>query len=179
MVAKTSHMDLSMPSSPTIRDATEADLPAIMDIYNDAVINTTAIWNDNVVDLQNRKEWFSARKARGFPVLAAEIDGAVTGYASFGDWRAFEGFRHTVEHSVYVHKDARGHGLGKILMQELISRAELNGVHVMIGCIEAQNAASIRLHEKLGFRNVGTFSEVGQKFGRWLDLACLELRIGS
>lgn len=168
-----------MSSSPIIRDATDADLPVIMDIYNDAVLNTTAIWNDNIVDLQNRKDWFAARMARGFPVLVAEIDGSVAGYASYGDWRAFEGFLHTVEHSVYIHKDARGHGLGKLLMQELVQRAEAGSVHVMVGCIEAGNTASIRLHEKLGFRTVGTFSEVGKKFGRWLDLACLELRIGA
>jgi len=168
-----------MSSSPITRDATDADLPVIMDIYNDAVLNTTAIWNDNIVDLQNRKDWFAARMARGFPVLVAEIDGGVAGYASYGDWRAFEGFLHTVEHSVYIHKDARGHGLGKLLMQELVRRAEAGNIHVMVGCIEAGNTASIRLHEKLGFRTVGTFSEVGKKFGRWLDLACLELRIGA
>lgn len=168
-----------MSSTPVIRDATVADLPAIMDIYNDAVLNTTAIWNDNVVDLKNREDWFSARMARRFPVLVAEIDGGVMAYASYGDWRAFEGFLRTVEHSVYVHGDARGRGLGRLLMEALIRRAQNGDIHVMVGCIEAQNAASIRLHEGLGFRTVGTFSEVGKKFGRWLDLACLELRVGG
>ncbi|MGF9564804.1 GNAT family N-acetyltransferase [Neorhizobium sp. JUb45] len=168
-----------MSSTPIIRDATAADLPAIMDIYNDAVLNTTAIWNDNVVDLKNREDWFSARMARRFPVLVAEIDGRVMGYASYGDWRAFEGFLHTVEHSVYVHGGARGHGVGRLLMEALIKRAQSGDIHVMVACIEAQNAASIRLHEALGFRTVGTFTEVGRKFGRWLDLACLELRVGG
>ena len=162
-----------------IRDATEADLPTIMDIYNDAVASTTAIWNDVQVDLANRRGWFKARQARGFPVLVADVGGAVAGYASYGDWRAFEGFRNTVEHSVYVHKDHRGSGIGRSLMQALVERAGQGGVHVMVACVEAGNAASIRLHESLGFRNVGTFSEVGVKFGRWLDLTCLELRIAS
>ncbi len=162
-----------------IRDATEADLPTIMDIYNDAVASTTAIWNDVQVDLANRQDWFSARKARGFPVLVADVGGAVAGYASYGDWRAFEGFRNTVEHSVYVHKDHRGAGIGRDLMQALVERAGQGGIHVMVACVEAGNAASVRLHESLGFRNVGTFSEVGEKFGRWLDLTCLELRIPS
>jgi phosphinothricin acetyltransferase len=160
-----------------IRDATEADLPAILDIYNDAVANTTAIWNDNLVDLQNRQEWFAARLARGFPVLVAEQNGAIAGYAAYGDWRAFEGFRHTVEHSVYVHKDHRGSGIGRLLMQALVETARERKVHVMIACIEAGNAASIRLHESLGFRVAGTFREVGTKFGRWLDLTCMELKL--
>ena len=163
----------------TIRDATEADLPAIMEIYNDAVAHTTAIWNETLVDLDNRKAWFDARRERGFPVLVAVRGRDVIGYASYGDWRAFDGYRHTVEHSVYVHKDARGAGAGKRLLQALIDRAAFNGVHVMIAGIEAENAASIRLHETLGFRVAGRFSEVGIKFGRWLDLACMELRLVS
>lgn len=96
-----------------LRDATVDDLSGIMEIYNDAVVNTTAIWNEVVVDLDNRKDWFVARKSRGFPVIVAVLDGKVAGYASYGDWRAFDGYRHTREHSVYVHKDARGHGIGK------------------------------------------------------------------
>ncbi|TLX12875.1 GNAT family N-acetyltransferase [Rhizobium sp. MHM7A] len=160
-----------------LRDATEADLPNIRDIYNHAVEHTTAIWNETLVDLENRREWLNARRARGFPVIVAEISGAVAGYASYGDWRAFEGYRHTVEHSVYVDKDRRGAGIGEALMRELITRAAAANVHVMIAGIEADNVASIRLHEKLGFRVVGRFSEVGTKFGRWLDLTCMELRL--
>ena len=161
-----------------LRDAAEADLAAIRDIYNDAVENTTAIWNETVVDLENRLQWFQARRARGFPVIVAETeDGRVAGYASYGDWRAFDGYRHTVEHSVYVDKDCRGLGAGEALMRELVARAAAAGIHVMIAGIEAGNAASIRLHEKLGFRTAGTFTEVGTKFGRWLDLTCMELVI--
>jgi L-amino acid N-acyltransferase YncA len=161
----------------TIRDAAEGDLPGIMDIYNDAVANTTAIWNEDVVDLANRKAWFAARRERDFPVLVAVRGKQVIGYASYGDWRPFDGFRHTVEHSVYIRGEARGTGTGKRLMKALIDRASFNGIHVMVGCIEAENVASIKLHEKLGFRMVGRFSEVGIKFGRWLDLACMELRV--
>jgi phosphinothricin acetyltransferase len=170
-------MEEDMTDAVTIRDATEADLAAIRDIYNHAVEHTTAIWNETVVDLDNRIEWFRARQARGFPVLVAERNGAIAGYASYGDWRAFDGFRHTVEHSVYVEKDNQGAGIGKLLMQALIKRAGENGIHVMIAGIEANNAASIALHEKLGFRNGGTFFEVGKKFGRWLDLTFMELRV--
>lgn len=160
-----------------IRDATEADLAAIRDIYNDAVEHTTAIWNEQLIDVENRRAWMELRRARGFPVLVAELDGKVAGYASYGDWRAFDGYRHTVEHSVYVHKDARGAGIGKALMEALIGRAREGRVHVMIAAIEAGNTASIRLHERMGFRLVGIHREVGTKFGRWLDLAMMELML--
>lgn len=163
----------------SIRDATVEDLPSIMAIYNDAVEHTTAIWNETLVDLDNRKEWFRLRTERGFPVLVAVKDGTVIGYASFGDWRPFDGYRHTREHSVYVHKDARGHGVGRLLMLSLIEHAKAAGVHVLIGAIESENKASIRLHETLGFRIVGRYSQVGKKFGRWLDLTSMELRVGD
>jgi L-amino acid N-acyltransferase len=160
-----------------LRDATEADLPVIRDIYNDAVEHTTAIWNETLVDLENRLDWFKARKAKGFPVVVAELDGRVVGYASYGDWRTFDGYRHTVEHSVYVDRDCRGRGAGQALLRELIVRASKARIHVMIAGIETGNLASIRMHEKLGFRTAGTFLEVGIKFGRWLDLTCMELRV--
>ncbi len=166
-----------MPQPVLIRDAVEADLPAIRDIYNHAVEHTTAIWNDVLIDVDNRRAWLELRRAKGFPVLVAERDGKVAGYASYGDWRAFDGYRHTVEHSVYVDKDCRGAGIGKKLMLELIARAKAAGMHVMIAAIEAENTPSIALHERLGFRLVGIHGEVGIKFGRWLDLAAMELRL--
>ena len=97
------------------------------------------------------------------------------GYASFGDWRAFDGYRHTVEHSVYVRSDRRGGGIGTALMRVLIARARALGKHVMVAGIEAGNAGSIALHERLGFERVGLMPQVGTKFGRWLDLAFLQL----
>src|ERR1700712_1750293 len=151
----------AMDKTVTLRDATEADMADVRDIYNHAVEHTTAIWNETLVDLANRVEWLKARKARGFPVLVAETAGRVAGYASYGDWRAFDGYRHTVEHSVYVGTDYRGLGIGERLMRALIARASAGDIHVMIAGIEAENSASIRLHEKLGFRIAGTFSEVG------------------
>ena len=164
-----------MPAAVTIRDAGEADLAAIRDIYNHAVEHTTAIWNEVLVDLDNRRAWMQARHGKGFPVLVAVRDGRVAGYASYGDWRAFDGYRHTVEHSVYVDKDFRGEGIGRLLMQALVERARADGKHVMIGAVEAENRASILLHESLGFRLVGVHRQVGRKFDRWLDLAAMEL----
>lgn len=163
----------------TLRDATQADLPEILAIYNHAVAETTAIWNETLVDLDNRKAWFELRQTRGFPILVAEVDGRIAGYASYGDWRAFDGFRHSVEHSVYVEKDHHGRGIGKALMTALIERARAGEIHVMIAAIEAGNTGSIALHQKLGFRLVGTHLEVGKKFGRWLDLTMMELKLGA
>lgn len=160
-----------------LRDATEADLPAILAIYNHAVAETTAIWNETLVDLDNRRAWFDQRQSRGFPILVAEVEGKIAGYASYGDWRPFDGFRHSVEHSVYVEKDFYGRGLGRALMTALIDRARTGGIHVMVAAIEAGNDGSIALHKSLGFRLVGTHHEVGQKFGRWLDLTMMELKL--
>ncbi|MGH8451920.1 N-acetyltransferase family protein [Pseudomonas sp.] len=160
-----------------IRDATQDDLPAIRDIYNDAVLNTTAIWNEQSVDLDNRQAWFSARHALGYPILVSVENNEVTGYASFGDWRPFEGFRYSVEHSVYVRNDQRGKGLGPLLMQALIERARIRGKHVMVAAIESGNHASIRLHERLGFITTGQMPRVGIKFGRWLDLTFMQLAL--
>ena len=161
-----------------IRDAIEADAPSIMEIYNDAVINTTAIWNDVTVTVENRVHWMRERQRLGYPVLVAVDDSdRLLGYASFGDFRAFDGYRHTVEHSVYVHQSARQSGIAYALMVALIARARALGKHVMVGAIEAGNAASIALHLKMGFEHCGNMKEVGTKFGRWLDLALLQLKL--
>lgn len=163
-----------------VREAAVDDVPAITAIYNDAVENTTAIWNDRTVSVENRRRWLADHEARDFPVLVAvEEDGSasgeVLGYATYGDWRAFDGYRHTVEHSVYVRSDQRGRGLGRLLMVAIMERARARGKHAMVAGVEAGNVGSIRLHEKLGFRQVGLLPEVGTKFGRWLDLAFLQI----
>ncbi len=161
-----------------VRDARADDIPAIMAIYNDAVLHTTAIWNDTQVDAANRLAWLSQRQASHYPVLVADAGPqGIVGYASFGDWRAFDGYRHTVEHSVYVRADQRGGGIGKVLLAALIERARDLGKHVMIAAIEAGNEASIHLHERLGFEQVARMPQVGTKFGQWLDLVFLQLML--
>jgi len=158
-----------------IRDADDSDLPAITEIHNHAVVHTTAIWNENAVDVADRAAWLADRTARGYPVIVAVDDSGLVGYASYAQWRPHSGYKHTVEHSVYVRGDQRGRGIGKTLMAELIERARAAGVHVMIGGIESGNVASIVLHERLGFAEVGRMPQVGAKFGRWLDLSMLQL----
>ncbi|WP_312937146.1 N-acetyltransferase family protein [Pseudomonas sp.] len=162
-----------------IRPATPDDLPGILAIYNDAVHNTLAIWNEVPVDLANRQAWFDARQQQGYPILVAVDDTGVLGYTSFGDWRPFEGFRLTVEHSVYIRQDQRGKGLAPQLMAALIEKARACGKHVMVAAIESGNAASIRLHERLGFAVTGQMAQVGMKFGRWLDLTFMQLQLDT
>lgn len=162
----------------TIRAANASDIATITEIYNDAVANTTAIWNDQQVDEANRLRWLHEHEQQGFPVLVAVNEQQQTvGYATYGAWRAFDGYRFTVEHSVYVHRDARGGGIGKQLMRALIERARAQGLHIMVAGIDASNHTSIALHERLGFKQTGMLPEVGTKFGRWLDLVFLQLML--
>jgi phosphinothricin acetyltransferase len=160
-----------------VRPATDDDLAAIMAIYNDAVVNTTAIWNDAIVDLDNRRVWFEARQKQRYPVLVAEADGAVVGYGSFGDFRAFDGYRFSVEHSVYVAETMRRRGVASALIEALTTKARELGKHVMIGGIASDNAASLAMHARLGFTETGRMTEVGFKFGRWLDLVFMQKKL--
>lgn len=163
-----------------IVNATDEHIVGITAIYNDAVENSTAIWNDLKVDTSNRRTWLADRARAGYPVLVAiDTDNNVLGYASFGDWRAWDGYRHTVEHSIYVRADQRGNGIGKNLLSALIDRARSIGKHVMVAGIEAENLASMRLHERLGFEHAGILREVGVKFGTWLDLTFLQLKLDA
>jgi L-amino acid N-acyltransferase YncA len=157
-----------------VRDAREEDLAGVLAIYNDVIATTTAVYRDDPATLEDRREWWQARVVQGYPVLVAVEDGAVVGLASFGDFRAWPGYRYTVEHSVHVRADRRGSGVGQALMQPLILRARGLGKHVMIAGVDADNAGSIRFHERLGFECVGHLREVGFKFGRRLDLVFLQ-----
>ncbi len=160
-----------------IRDAIPEDAQGIADIYNDAVRTTTAILNEGEVDVANRVQWIAARQAMGYPVLVAAEGGQMLGYSSFGDWRRFDGFRATVEHSVYVAGSARGQGIAPALLQVLAARARDLGKHVMVAAITAENEVSIRLHARFGFQETGRMRQVGQKFGRWLDLVFMDLKL--
>jgi phosphinothricin acetyltransferase len=160
-----------------ISDATEADLAGLLAIYNEVIATSTAIYANSPVTLEDRHHWWSTRTTQGYPVLVARDAQGVAGFASFGDFRAWPGYRFTVEHSVHVRAGSRGQGLGTLLVQALLPRAAALGKHVMIAGVDADNAASIRFHERLGFQRSGHLREVGYKFNRWLDLVFLQLRI--
>lgn len=160
-----------------IRMAGDADLPAILAIYNDAVLNTTAIWNDDVVDLADRAAWLAGRQAQGYPVLVALAKDRVLGYGTYGAFRPHQGYRLTVENSIYVAAEARGQGAGAALLGAVIDHATAAGKHVMIAAITAGNAMSIRLHARQGFTEVGRLDAVGVKFGRPLDLILMRRQL--
>lgn len=157
-----------------VMDAGEAHLPGILAIYNHAVTHSTAIWNDVLVDLENRRAWWRGRVEAGFPVLVAVDGDDVLGYASFGPFRAFDGYRQTVEHSVYVAETARRRGAATALLEEIIQRAARSGMHVILGGVAGDNEASLALHRKLGFVETARMPQVGQKFGQWLDLVFMQ-----
>jgi phosphinothricin acetyltransferase len=165
--------------SPSTRDATEADLPRVLEIFNHAIVHTTAVWTLTPVTLDNRRTWLRERIANGFPVLVAGDEGDVAGFASYGLFRAYEGFKHTVEHSVYVHEGARGRGVGRALLAALIAHAEAHAIHVLVGVIDAENHASVALHKSAGFVEAGMLRESGRKFGRWLDMLSMQRILGG
>lgn len=167
-------------SDTQIRDARESDLPGILAIHNTAIAETTAIWDTEPVGLDERLAWLRARQVARCPVLVAEIDGAVAGYASYGQFRPKSGYRFTVENSVYVADRFQRRGIATALLTELLARAERSGrVHAMIAAIESENTTSIALHEKFGFTTVGVLPEVGHKFGRWMDLTLMQLTFAT
>jgi L-amino acid N-acyltransferase len=160
-------------------DCTEAEhASAILEILNDAIVNSTALYDYAPRRPEAMTAWFAAKRAGGFPVVGAvDASGKLLGFASWGTFRAFPAYKYTVEHSVYVHHEQRGRGLGERLMREIIRRAREAQVHVLVGCIDAANPGSIALHTRLGFVHAGTIAEVGFKFGRWLDAAFYQLTL--
>lgn len=162
----------------TIRDATDSDLPAVLAIHNDAVLNTTAIWSVHPVDLANRRQVLSERRDKGYAFLIAVEGDTLLGYATFGDFRPHDGYFKTVEHSIYVAKAFQRRGVARALMPPLIAAADRIGKHAMVGGIDAANAGSIALHEAFGFEKVGLLPQVGFKFGRYLDLLFMQKLLG-
>jgi phosphinothricin acetyltransferase len=153
---------------------------AILTIMNEAIVRSTALWEYRPRSPATLQAWFAAKQAGRWPVLAAlSQDDEVVGFASYGPFRAWEAYQYAVEHSVYVRDDVRGQGIGEALLRALIDRAERQQLHVLVGAIDAGNAASIALHRKLGFVHAGTLRQVGFKFGRWLDLAFYQLTLAT
>lgn len=166
-----------MSSSPTIRPATEQDLAAITAIYNEAGVGTTASYDLEPVEVAERRRWLANKTNSNFPVLVATSEGEVLGFAAYGTFRDKAGYARTVEHSVYVAAGRRAAGVGRMLMLALIDRAHGDGVHVMVGVLDADNEASMTFHRRLGFEEVGRLREVGRKFDRWLDAVFVQLTL--
>jgi L-amino acid N-acyltransferase YncA len=150
----------------------------ILEILNEQIAHSSALYDYRPRTMDSMSRWFDAKRAGNFPVLGAvEEAGHLLGFASYGSFRPHAAYKYTVEHSVYVHADQRGRGVGRALLEGLISRGREQQYHVLVGGIDADNLASIALHQALGFVHSGTLQQVGFKFGRWLDLAFYQLRL--
>ena len=159
-----------------LEEAADPDLPAILAIFNDVIATSTAIYRDEPLTLEDRAAWLAARRADGFPVLVArDPAGRAIAVGSYGWFRPTPpGYATTVEHTVMVDPARRGGGIGTALLRALIAHAAGAGFHVMVASIDAENVGSIRLHERLGFTEVGRMPEVARKFDRWVDLVLLQ-----
>lgn len=150
-------------------------LEAIRAIFNDAIANTTALYEDEPRTLEVMQAWLAAKQQAGLPVLGLVDDsGKLAGFATYGPFRPHPGYRFTVEHSVYVDKHFQGQGLGRRLLEKLIATAEHAQIQTMIGVIDADNDVSIRLHKSLGFHTCAHIRRCGFKFGRWLDVVMMQ-----
>lgn len=161
----------------TIRDAADADMRAIRDLYNALIPTTTVAWTEAPQTLRERQAWFRRQQQNGYPVLVADVRREVVGFAAYDSFRGsgkWPGYRHTVEHTIHVRQDCWGRGIGNQLLESLMQRARLSGVHVMVAAVDGANHGSIAFHERLGFEVVARMPEVGRKFDRWLELVLLQ-----
>lgn len=157
----------------------DAHAEAILEIFNEAIAHSTAIYDYEPRTTNFMRDWFRMKDEARFPVIGAVEDGRLLGFATYGAFRAWPAYKYSVEHSVYVHRDHRGRGWGLALMRELVREAERRQYHTMIGVIDLANGSSIALHEKLGFRHAGTLEQAGFKFGRWLDVGFYQLILAT
>jgi len=160
-----------------LREAMAGDLPAIARILNAEIASGTASWTETPKTGTDMETWFAERRAGGYPLFVAEAGGEVLGYASYGPFRRGEGYRETVEHSVYVARGARGRGIARLLMERLIAEAQAAGFTRLVGGVSADQPASLGLHRALGFEEQGRLKGVGVKRGKRLDLALMVLAL--
>ncbi len=152
----------------------------ILAIFNEAIVNSTALYDYKPRTTEMMETWFAAKAKGNFPVIGIEgEDGELMGFASFGTFRAWPAYKYTVEHSIYVDPRFRGRGVGRHLLEQVIEAARAQDYHVLVGGIDATNTASLALHERLGFTHCGTIRQAGFKFGRWLDLSFYQLILAT
>lgn len=152
---------------------------AILDIFNEAIANSTALYEYEPRNLATIQAWFKLKTERNYPIIGIEDGGKLRGFATYGAFRTYAAYQYSVEHSVYVETKFRRRGIGQKLLQELILLAKQQNYHTMIGGIDAENTISIKLHRSLGFTHCGSIKQVGFKFGKWLDLEFYQLILST
>jgi phosphinothricin acetyltransferase len=160
-----------------IRQANERDLNDILEIYNHAILNTTAIYTYKPQTLEERRLWFDNKVKDGYPVYVYEENEMVIGFSTYGSFRAFPAYKYTIEHSVYVKDECGNRGIGTSLLNEVLKDATRREYATIVAGIDSANEKSIKMHEKLGFQHSGTIKRAGYKFGKWLDLTFLQLNL--
>ena len=160
-----------------IRHAKPDDLTSILEIYNEAILNTTAVYDYKPHTMEERTAWYEKKVSDGFPVLVFAENNVVVGFAAFGPFRIWSAYKYTIEHSIYVQKSHRGKHIGTALLKELLKIANAQGYATMVAGIDASNEGSRIMHEKLGFSYSGTLQRVGYKFGKWLDLSLYQYQL--
>lgn len=160
-----------------VRNATVNDLQQTLDIYNEIIINTTAIFQYYLRKPEQHQEWFMQKQKDNLPVFVAEENNEVVGFSTFGQFRNWQAYKYSVENSVYVKAGYRGKGIGKLLLPPLLDAAKKMNLHTIIAAIVADNEASIALHKQFGFVEAAHFKEVGYKFDKWLDLKFFQLML--
>lgn len=158
-----------------IRQATESDIPAILEIVNHEILNSTVLYEHEPRTLEQQREWFQEKRRSNWPIIVAISEDKVIGFGTYGPFRTRAAYSKSIEHSVYVHEYHRGKTTGNTLLRELIKLAKTNGFHTMIAGIDSSNMGSVEFHRKFGFEEVGTFKEVGFKFNKWLDVIFMQL----
>nr|WP_202797406.1 GNAT family N-acetyltransferase [Chthoniobacter flavus] len=162
-----------------IRCQSERHAEPILAIFNEAIVNSTALYDYKPRTKEMMESWFEAKVRGNYPVIGLEEEGELLGFASYGPFRAFPAYKYTVEHSIYVDTRFRRRGVGRVLLEQVIEAARGQDYHALVGGIDSTNHASIVLHEKLGFAHCGTIRQAGFKFGRWLDLAFYQLMLST
>lgn len=159
---------------------TQEQLPEILAIFNEAILNTTALYDYKTRTLEMMQVWYEDKLKHNSPVIGAfDADNLLLGFATYGSFRIRPAYKYTVEHSVYVRSDKRGLGLGKVLLKAIIEKAKEQEFHVLVGVIDNSNVVSKKMHEDAGFLLAGTMHQVGFKFGQWLDAAFYELILNT
>ena len=153
------------------------DTQAVLDIINDNILNSTALYDYEPRSLNTQIAIFEDKLKKGFPIIVATQDKEVLGFGYYSEFRFREAYKYTVEHSVYAKKESIGKGVGKLLMTELIALAKAQKLHTMVGVIDSENKSSIEFHEKFGFKIVGNIKDSGFKFDRWLHSVFMQLML--
>ncbi|MDD5501991.1 MAG: GNAT family N-acetyltransferase [Candidatus Thermoplasmatota archaeon] len=156
-----------------MRKAKHSDLEAITEIYNDAILKTTATFDTQTKSMEEQEKWFAAHDEK-HPIIVAEISGKVVGWASLSRWSDRCAYSGTAENSVYVAEKNRGMGIGNALLEKLMEEGKKCGLHTVIARIASGNGVSVKMHEKAGFSHIGTMKEVGVKFGKLLDVIMMQ-----